>query len=64
MNRPFVPDIPEKFVKADISVREDNLIKKLRKYPFGKFLVHKVNNLLIRIEINNSELIEDETKKS
>ena len=59
-NKPFVPPQPEKMITMRASGREANLIKILRKYPFGKFVVHKINNLLIRIEINDSRLISEE----
>ena len=57
---PFVPDKPEKMITINVSGKEANLIKILRKYPFGKFVVHKANNLLIRIEINDSKMIKEE----
>ncbi len=59
MTNPFVPSKPEKMIHAEISAKEANLIKILRKYPFGKFVVHKANNLLVRIEIQDSQLIEE-----
>lgn len=59
MPNPFVPAKPEKMIQAEISARESSLIKTLRKYPFGKFVVHKANNLLIRVEIQDSQLIEE-----
>ena len=62
MTEPFVPDKPQKEVLVKINKREAVLIQKLRKYPYGKFLVHKVNNRLIRIEINDSQLIDEDTE--
>jgi len=47
-------------VTARISGKEANLIKILRKYPYGKFVIHKANNVLIRIEIQDSQLIKEE----
>jgi len=41
-------------------VREANLIQKLRKYPFGQFVVYKQANLLIRVEIKDSQIIDEE----
>jgi len=60
MTNPFVPARPEKMVTVKISGREANLIAILRKYPFGKFVVHKANGLLVRIEIQDSRLIKEE----
>jgi len=59
-NKPFVPDQPEKMITMEVSGREANLINKLRKYSFGKFRVHKTNDLLIRVEINDSQMIKEE----
>ena len=59
MTEPFVPHKPEKMIRAEISAKEANLIKILRKYPYGQFLVHKAEGLLIRIEIKDSKLIDE-----
>ncbi len=59
MTSPFVPAKPEQMIRAEISAKEANLIKILRKYPFGKFVIHKANNLLVRIEIQDNQLIEE-----
>ena len=61
MSEPFTPNKPQENIIAKISRREAVLIEKLRKYPFGKFVVHKANGLLIRIEINDSQIIEEDT---
>ena len=58
----FAPHKPEETVVIKITKREAVLLDKLRKYAFGKFTVHKAAGLLIRIEINNSELIEENTE--
>jgi len=60
MPEPFVPQKPERYVDVKITVREANLIQKLRKYAYGKFLVHKTNGLIIRVEINDSQIIDEE----
>jgi|TARA_Y100000310_G_scaffold323464_1_gene383824 hypothetical protein len=60
MTNPFVPAEPEKMIQAEVSAREFVLIIKLRKYPFGKFVVHKANNILVRVEIQDSQLIKEE----
>jgi len=58
----FVPHKQEEKVSANITKREAVLVQKLRVYPFGKFLVHKANNIIIRVEINDSQLIEEDTE--
>ena len=60
MAKPFVPHKPEKMITKRISVREAVLITKLRKYAFGEFIVHKANNILVRVEIKDSQLIREE----
>lgn len=55
----FVPHQPEQMIKATISAREADLLIKLRRYSFGKFTIHKADNLLIRFEANESLLIEE-----
>jgi len=59
MNEPFVPHKPEKRMLVEVFGREASLIKKLRKYAFGKFTIQKVDNMIIRIEINESQIIEE-----
>lgn len=55
----FKPYKPEKTVEAVITTREASLLDKLRKHAYGKFLVHKVNGLVIRVEINEAQLIQE-----
>jgi len=62
MPDPFVPKQPEEIVVVKITKREAVLLDKLRKYAFGKFLIHKANGLLIRIEITDSQMIEENTE--
>ena len=57
---PFVPSKPEKMIKAEISTKEASLIKILRGYSFGKFVVHKTHGVLLRIQIQDSQNIDDE----
>jgi len=57
MAKPFVPPEPERMIRVEISAREANMIKVLRKYPYGKFLVHKAEGLLLRVEITDSRLL-------
>ena len=57
----FTPHKPEEIIIVKITKREAVLLDKLRKYSFGKFTVHKANGLLLRIEINDSQMIDEET---
>lgn len=59
-NQDFRPFIPEKKQICEISRREAVLLSKLRRYSYGKFMVHKANNVIIRLEINDSQLIEED----
>lgn len=59
-DKTFKPYEPEKTVEVIITKREAVLVQKLRKYPFGKFVVHKMNGILVRIEPQSSELIEED----
>jgi hypothetical protein len=56
----FQPHKPEVYFAVRITAREAHLLQKLRKYSFGTFTVHKANNLLIRLEINESQIIDEE----
>ena len=56
----FVPHKPEKIIKADINLKELYLLKELRKYPFGSFVIHKAEGMLVRVEIRESKLIKGE----
>ena len=58
--QPFVPSQPEKTVRVEITEREAVLLTKLRKFPYGKILVHKSEGIIIRIEPTNSILIKPE----
>ena len=56
----FVPHRPQEEVVIKVTKREALLLKKLRKYVFGKFTIHKANGLLIRIEIEESQIINED----
>lgn len=59
----YKPYKPETQVIATITNREAAVIDRLRRQAFGKFTVHKMGGLIVRIEINESQLIDDtETK--
>ncbi len=57
--KPFQPATPERMVQMEVSVRERQMIKNLRKYPFGKITVHKAENLIVRLEAIESVLISE-----
>ena len=59
----FVPYKPEPTTTMEVTQREANLIKMLRKYAFVKVIVHKANNLLIRMEVSESILLGDKPMK-
>ena len=56
----FVPHKPERKITVEISYREASLLSKLRIYSHGKFVVHKVDGLIIRVELNKSELVTED----
>jgi len=53
----FVPHKPKKMVRVEISEGELFILKELRKQQFGQFVVHKADNILVRIETRDSKLI-------
>lgn len=61
-NQQFKPYSPEPVVVCTITKREAVLISKLRRHLYGKFIVHKVNGIIMRLEINDSQLIDDQTE--
>lgn len=60
MNKPFVPEIPEKTVKVEITAREVHLLKCVRECKFGSIIIHKANGRLVRVETNKSVLLSEE----
>ncbi len=54
----FIPHEKQETVVVKISKKEADLLARLRRYPYGKFVVHKANNILLRIEIRDSQLID------
>lgn len=56
----FQPYKPEIKKVVEITAREVALIKKLRQFGFGKFLVYKANNLIIRVESTSSSIIDED----
>lgn len=55
----YKPYQPETQIVATITNREANVIEKLRKRAFGTFTIHKMGGLIVRLEINESQLIDD-----
>lgn len=56
----FHPRIPEKMIKIEVSLREASLITELRKYHFGRCTVHKLDGVIVRLETNESKLINED----
>ena len=57
----FVPEKKEEIVVVKITKKEAVLLDKLRKYAFGKFVIHKANGILVRMEIIDSQMIDENT---
>lgn len=57
----FVPHQPEKIITVEITERELIVLEELRKHAFGKIVVHKANNILVRIEPMISIIIDPES---
>lgn len=53
----FTPHQPEKKVTVTITRREAVLLTRLRKITYGKILIHKAEDMIIRIEPTVSELV-------
>lgn len=47
-------------MQAEITAREASLLKALRTYSFGHFVIYKANGILTRLESNESLLINEE----
>jgi len=56
----FTPNIAEKHLRIEVTAKEAHLIKVLRKYSFGKIMVYKANGVLIRVEPNESQLLNED----
>ena len=59
MSEPFEPHHEEKVIRVEITAREACLLKYLRQYNFGKFTINKANGILVRLESNESILIDE-----
>lgn len=62
MSTPFRPHTPEKEVVVKIKKTEADLIQRLRKYSYGEFVVHKADNILIRVQIKDSQKLSDDVE--
>ena len=55
----YKPFKAETQIVATITNREAAVLERLRRQAFGKFTIHKMGGLIVRIEINESQLIDD-----
>lgn len=60
MSKPFEPFKPEKKLTIEVSVREIKILEIIRRSNFGKFTIHKANGVIVRIEKDESILIDGE----
>jgi len=60
MTKPFGPEKIEKMILVQVSAKEADLIKRLRKYSYGQIVVFKANGILTRIEIKDSQMLRDD----
>lgn len=58
--KPFEPHKPEKMIDMQVSVREAKILTYMRKSAFGKYIIHKLNNVIVRIEPQTSYLVDEE----
>jgi hypothetical protein len=54
----FQPYVPMEKVTVTVYKDEAVLLTRLRRYPYGKFIIHKANQKLIRVEVNETQLIQ------
>ena len=45
---------------ANITKREAVLLMKLRKFPYGEAVVYKAQNVIVRVELKDSQLIDED----
>jgi len=57
--QPFEPYQPEKMIQMTVSIREAKAILRSRKVTFGEFIIFKANNLIIRTEKKQSEMVDE-----
>jgi len=46
----FMPDLLEELITVEITEKELLVLEELRKYDFGKIIIHKSNGILVRME--------------
>lgn len=56
--QPFKPVPQQTRFCIEVTSKEAQLIKRLRQYRFGHFIVHKQDNQLIRVEIGESIILD------
>lgn len=54
----YKPYTPVEKVSVVITKDEAILLTRLRRYAYGKFIVHKADQKLIRVEVNETQLIQ------
>lgn len=59
-SKPIHPISDDKNVIIEVSGREASLINKLREYSYGSFTITKRNNILLRLEVIESLLLNEE----
>ena len=58
MSEEFVPQAKETtMVTIAVTGREAHLIRILRKYPYGKIIITKMDNKIMRVEVQESIVI-------
>jgi hypothetical protein len=58
--KPFQSAREEKRIVIEVSAKEAHLIKMMRQYTYGKFIINKANGILVRMEIGESRLLDEE----
>jgi hypothetical protein len=53
----FVPFKPEKRCTVIVTYSEAYVIRELRKFQFGEFIIYKQANKIIRVEPKKSEIV-------
>lgn len=59
VNMPMQPPKKEQYTVARISPREAHLLSELRMVGYGEVIVFKANNLIIRVQLGKSVLIDE-----
>jgi hypothetical protein len=59
MSDTFEPFKQEKTIMVEITGKEAYVLKYLRQFAFGKFTIHKANGVLVRVESNESKIVDE-----